>query len=89
MSGREYFQDHMAGNVGEWVFDYYYRKGYESLELSNPVRSSPGDPRGFRVVRGGSWFQPRFYGRTYHRERELPNARVSWIGFRCARGLDD
>jgi formylglycine-generating enzyme required for sulfatase activity len=78
----------LAGNVAEWVQDYYSFEGYEDLPLFNPVRDRP-DRRGtaLRAMRGGSWAEPRFYGRTYHRHAGLARERSPWVGFRCARSL--
>ena len=79
----------MAGNVAEWVYDYYHSDGYDGLAAVNPVREVP-DPSavGARTIRGGSWAEPRFYGRTYYRLPAAPDNRSPSIGFRCARSLD-
>ncbi|MBI4510810.1 MAG: formylglycine-generating enzyme family protein [Deltaproteobacteria bacterium] len=76
----------MAGNVSEWISDWYLQEGYDSL--------SPIDPKGpiagtqsYRVVRGGSFFEPKFFGRTYYREAQDPQRRSIKRGFRCARDL--
>ncbi|WP_428265776.1 formylglycine-generating enzyme family protein [Haliangium sp.] len=75
----------MAGNVSEWVADYYWLEGYENLPAFNPVRLHPHERGDARVIRGGSWLRPRFFGRTYYREGAEPNIRLSYVGFRCAR----
>ena len=74
-----------AGNVSEWVQDYFSLEGYEGLSTINPRRDSPGPRRNFRVVRGGSWEQPRYFGRTYYRSWAAPEHRSYERGFRCAR----
>jgi formylglycine-generating enzyme required for sulfatase activity len=73
----------LAGNVAEWV-DGWYTDGLER---------SPVNPRGARVgsariVRGGSWFGPRYGTRSAARAPIAPEARELWVGFRCARDLD-
>jgi sulfatase modifying factor 1 len=79
----------MAGNAGEWVQDYLGPEGYDDLPTRNPVRSIPhAHSYGMRVVRGGSWMEPAFFGHTYYRRWEESNARSERIGFRCARSLD-
>jgi formylglycine-generating enzyme required for sulfatase activity len=79
----------MAGNVGEWVQDYLGPEGYDDLPSRNPVRSTPhAHSFGMRVVRGGSWMEPAFFGHTYYRRWEEAQARSERIGFRCARSLD-
>jgi formylglycine-generating enzyme required for sulfatase activity len=76
----------MAGNVAEWVLDYYDPFGYGELPADAPVRRSPAstsDAR--RVVRGGSFLDLPLAGRTYARSAALPGTRSLQIGFRCAR----
>jgi formylglycine-generating enzyme required for sulfatase activity len=79
-----------AGNVAEWTADGYVRterkRGYDGLSVLDPYRE--GTTGEARVVRGGSWRQPAFLGRTDTRdpynEIYLPDRRFSHIGFRCA-----
>ena len=79
----------MAGNVAEWVQDYYSEDGYKRLPAVNPVREVPDDSAlGARIVRGGSWAEPKFFSRTYYRLPAAPQDRSSWIGFRCAKRVD-
>jgi len=64
----------MAGNVTEWVSDYYSDNYKKSGNRTN------------RVLRGGSWddFTPANV-RAAYRYRFLPSDRSSGVGFRCAR----
>jgi formylglycine-generating enzyme required for sulfatase activity len=73
----------MAGNVSEWVFDFYQENYYSLPESAGP------DPRGpitgsFRVVRGGGWDEVPLFARTVHRMYSDPKRPRSSLGFRCA-----
>ena len=75
----------MAGNVAEWVQDYYGAAGYLDLPKDSPVRRTSFDHDPRRVVRGGSWLDLPLAGRTYARSAAPPGIRSWQIGFRCAR----
>jgi formylglycine-generating enzyme len=79
----------LAGNVSEWVFDYYDAAYYKNLApaVLNPKGPEIG-PTGTRVVRGGDWDKPPFFARTGHRTDADPISVVSTIGFRCASDQD-
>lgn len=74
-----------AGNVSEWVADYFDPEGFKGLARINPRRDMSRNRSIQRVVRGGSWFEPRFRGRTYVRGAAKPEFRSPYRGFRCAR----
>ena len=77
----------MAGNVAEWVEDYYAADGYDDLPADAPVRVVPrkNDTSGWRAVRGGSWIDLPLAGHTYSRSGAPAQTRSPFIGFRCAR----
>ncbi|MBS0170326.1 MAG: formylglycine-generating enzyme family protein [Nitrospira sp.] len=72
----------MAGNVGEWVADWYGTNYYEVSAPKNPAGPGSGS---FRVVRGGSWSDLPKYLLAFGRLRLPPETRNSYTGFRCAR----
>jgi formylglycine-generating enzyme required for sulfatase activity len=71
----------MAGNVFEWVSDWYDDTFYKKSESDNPVGPDEGL---YRVVRGGDW--DHFWSQVgvASRYRSNPVTRNSSIGFRCA-----
>jgi len=73
----------MAGNVYEWVNDWY---------LPYPGNQYPNDHYGTKnkIVRGGSWYDCLSYGcglssPSYNRSRFNPDIRNKGFGFRCAK----
>ena len=72
----------MAGNVRQWVNDWYDAAYYASSPSSNPQGPSGGTNR---VVRGGSWNGNDFSLRSALRNRYNSTIAGDYIGFRCAR----
>lgn len=70
----------MAGNVAEWVADWY-AKYDNSSSRSNPTGPSDGE---YRVMRGGSWGYTYSFLRTADRRYGVPVERLADVGFRCA-----
>ena len=74
----------MAGNVWQWVSDWYDAKYYSHSPQRNPSGPDSGE---MRVHRGGAWTAIPFRLRTTHRIGNVPSGRGPHIGFRCAKGL--
>ncbi len=73
---------HMAGNVAEWVQDWFGTDYYAVMPERNPA----GPPAGrYRSVRGGSWKSHPPMLRTATRNGAPPDQRSATIGFRCAQ----
>ncbi|MGB4978376.1 MAG: formylglycine-generating enzyme family protein, partial [Anaerolineae bacterium] len=72
----------IAGNVREWVADWYDVKYYATAPESNPQGPSSGQ---YRVLRGGSWHHNQRFVRAAYRDRNGSAYVSDDAGFRCAR----
>jgi len=74
----------MAGNVSEWVADWYFEDytGFGALAPIGPDRQ-PYD-EAMRVARGGSYADIYPFARTGHRLAVNTDLDGAWLGFRCA-----
>jgi serine/threonine-protein kinase len=72
----------MAGNVWEWVSDWYGDTYYRDSPSSNPSGPSFGI---MRVLRGGAFFTKDYFIRSTYRYAFEPSISDSLNGFRCAR----
>ncbi len=72
----------MAGNVSEWVADWFDPEYYRRGETRNPTGPSQGTDK---VFRGGSWNEDPEVARSAGRNAAAPDHRSYLIGFRCAK----
>ncbi len=72
----------MAGNVAEWVSDWYDPEYY----IKSPKRNPQGPETGtYKVIRGGSWAGNANSIRVGARMFDMPESMPSGVGFRCVK----
>jgi formylglycine-generating enzyme required for sulfatase activity len=74
----------MAGNLFEWVSDWYREDYYGASPASNPSGPASGT---YRVIRGGNWDVSGSWLRVADRHLDLPADKAPGLGFRCAANV--
>ena len=70
-----------AGNVMEWVADWYKETAYQEAAERNPTGPEQGV---YKVLRGGGYTTTGMDVRITSRNKMVPDFRDETIGFRCA-----
>lgn len=75
----------MAGNVSEWVQDWFDSRSYRKGPGRNPQGPRNGKQK---IVRGGSWVSEASELSASSRRPLEPSARFHFVGFRCAQAAN-
>jgi formylglycine-generating enzyme required for sulfatase activity len=74
----------MAGNVSEWVADWYSFGYYSNSPYENPQGPEDGISR---IIRGGTWGDSALSLRVALRGSHLPVLQFNAVGFRCVLSM--
>lgn len=76
----------MAGNVKEWLADWYHEDAYREGGDTAPAGPTTGKRK---VRRGASWADPAFSAVSALRDMARPESMSDVLGFRCVRDVPE
>jgi formylglycine-generating enzyme required for sulfatase activity len=76
----------MAGNVVEWVSDYYDKDYFLVSPKADPKGPEIGKRR---VIKGGGWRSGKMCNACFFRQSLRPNWVDMGVGFRCAKDIEN
>ncbi len=82
LGSNQYNAMDLAGNVWDWIWDWYDQDYYLKSPHENPMGPSSGREK---VIRGGGWNSNNFELRVTNRDKADPEMSTSTIGFRCVQ----
>ena len=74
------------GNVAEWVADWYDLDYYKTAPDRDPRGPETGTQKAFR---GGGWMDSTTTMRVAMRNGTDPSTKINWLGFRCAKSVNE
>ena len=75
----------LAGNVSEWVSDWFLPYESQLVTIQNPQGPATGN---MKIHRGGSWSVSEMFARSTYRARGKPDTTSPYIGMRCAKAAE-
>ncbi|MCK5808709.1 formylglycine-generating enzyme family protein [bacterium] len=82
----------MAGNVSEWVSNWYDIDSYYTILPAEELTDPQGPPEGIdtkKVSKGGSWVSLASEVTTFSRVAAVPHYSYYNLGFRCAKDISE
>jgi formylglycine-generating enzyme required for sulfatase activity/ankyrin repeat protein len=76
----------LVGNVSEWTDDWYFDQSFENYLDENSIVPRYGK---FKIIKGGSWYEPPIAVRNSFRKFSNPDSKNEELGFRLAISINN